>query len=329
MRFRHGARVVVTGGAGFVGSTLVDLLLDRRFEVVVLDDLSGGRLRNLPQDHPRLTIDVLRVGDPLAANAIDRHLAGADAVFHLASPIGVRRAHAERFAVTSSILSSGLAIVSACVRNRCPLLFTSSSEVYGAGYDRPISETDPIITDIRPRWGYAGAKAAIEHLVAGMFLEFGVPSWIVRPFNMIGARQLPTAGQVIPVFARNVIRREPIIVHDDGAQRRSFLHVADAVEGLVEIMQCDALRGMPVNLGSSEPVRITDIARMVIDVAQVSVPIVLRSSKSIFGDNFAETRDRIPDIGLLARMTGWCPARTARQAISECLEHLASEQVPA
>lgn len=325
--FREGTRVVVTGGAGFVGSTLVDLLLARGCQVVVLDDLSGGSLQNLPKEHPRLTVSVVRIGDQSSTTSIESYVAGADAVFHLASPIGVHRAHAERFVVAKNILDSGMAIVDLCLRNRRPLLFTSSSEVYGSGRDRPITEDDPIVADIRPRWGYAIAKAALEHLVAGLFLECGVPAWIVRPFNMAGARQQPMAGQVIPVFAHAAIRGEPIVVHDDGRQRRAFLHVSDAVEGLVDIMQCDALMGRPVNLGGTETIRIGELAQLVADMANVAVRIVERPSKTIFGETFVATRDRFPDISLLTATTGWRPTRTMRQAVAECIEHLAGDQV--
>lgn len=321
-----GARVVVTGGAGFLGSTLVDLLLERRCRVVVLDDLSTGSLCNLATGNPSLRIHTLKIGDPAKASALDKELALADAVFHLASPIGVMRAHAERYAVTRGILESTAAVADSCLRHRRPLLYASSSEVYGAGRDQPITESDPVVSDLRPRWGYAVAKAAGEHMVAGMFHEFGVPSWIVRPFNMAGPRQRPATGQAIPAFVSAALRGEPIVVHDDGSQRRSFLHVADAAEALILIMECAELQGRPVNLGSTEPIRIGELARLVAAVTGSRAPIVCRPSQAIFGEAFAATADRTPDTHLLQHATGWQPVRTVRQAIIDCAAHLGSER---
>lgn len=319
-----GSRVVVTGGAGFLGSTLVALLLKQGCRVVVLDDMSAGFLRNLPLDHPDLTVRVGRIGATAFAAVLEEEIAAADAVIHLASPIGVRRAHVERYAVTRSILDSTGAVVDACLRCRCPLLFASSSEVYGAGQGQPISESASIVTDIRARWGYAAAKAACEHLVAALFHEFGVPAWIVRPFNMAGARQRASTGQVIPSFIAAALQGEPIVIHDDGNQRRSFLHVADAAEALILVMQSKALLGRPVNLGSNEAIRISELARLVVETVGTAVPIVRRPSAAVFGEGFAATRDRIPDIDLIRSVTGWQPTRTVRRAIADCVAHLGS-----
>jgi UDP-glucose 4-epimerase len=327
VKLAEGARVVVTGGAGFFGSALVALLLARGCEVVVLDDLSTGVLRNLPRDHPGLAVRIVRIGDPAFSRLIDEEVAAAQAVFHLASPIGVLRAHAERFAVTKSIIDSSSAIAEACMRSRCPLLYTSSSEVYGAGQDQPISESHPVVTDIRPRWGYAAAKAAGEHLVAALFHEFDVPSWIVRPFNIAGARQRVATGQVVPAFVIAALKGEPIMVHDDGDQRRSFLHVADAAAGLIAIMESETLRGKPVNLGNTDSIRIGDLARLVGDVLGVPVSIVKRPSQTVFGEGFAVTRNRIPDTRLLRDATGWEPRRTMREAIADCVAYLESERI--
>jgi len=326
VEFGPHTHVLVTGGAGFVGSALVDLLLARNCTVTVIDDLSNGMLRNLPASDPRLTIHTFRIGDPAYNAAIHDEVGLADAVFHLASPIGVQRAHKERFAVTSGILESGCAIVEACRVHRCPLLYTSSSEVYGSGRDRPITESDPVTTDLRPRWGYAAAKAAVEHLVAGLFFDFGIPTWIVRPFNMAGPRQRSATGLVLPMFVDAALRGEPLVVHDDGEQRRAFLHVADAAEGLLLVMQCRSLRGRPVNLGGSEAIQIRNLAKIVVDATATSAPIVMKPSSAVFGDRFAVTYDRVPDTSLLTTMTGWRALRSTKQTVVDCIEHMRTER---
>ncbi|MUT27248.1 hypothetical protein A9K71_23055 [Mesorhizobium sp. WSM3873] len=327
VEFGPRTHVLVTGGAGFLGSALVDLLLARHCSVTVIDDLSNGLLSNLPVGDPRLTVRAFRVGDPAFNAAVRDEVGQADAVFHLASPIGVQRAHKERFAVTSGILESGCSIVEACRLHRRPLLYTSSSEVYGSGRDRPITESDPVMTDIRPRWGYAAAKAAVEHLVAGLLFDFGIPAWIVRPFNMAGPRQRSATGLVLPVFVNAALRGEPLVVHDDGEQRRAFLHVADAADGLLLVMQCRSLQGRPVNLGGSEAVQIGKLARMVVEATETNAPIIMKPSNAVYGDRFAATYDRVPDTGLLTAMTGWRALRSTKQTIMDCIEHMRTERV--
>ncbi|MDX8434345.1 NAD-dependent epimerase/dehydratase family protein [Mesorhizobium abyssinicae] len=329
VEFGPRTHVLVTGGAGFVGSALVDLLIARNCSVTVIDDLSNGLLSNLPTDHPHLTILTFRVGDPAFNATVHDEVGRADAVFHLASPIGVELAHKERFAVTSGILESGCAIVEACRFHRRPLLYTSSSEVYGSGRDRPITEADPVMTDLRPRWGYAAAKAAVEHLVAGLFFDLGIPTWIVRPFNMAGPRQRSATGLVLPVFVNAALRGEPLVVHDDGEQRRAFLHVADAAEGLLMVMQSRCLRGRPVNLGGSEAVQIGNLAKMVVETAKTSAPIVMKPSNAVYGERFAVTYDRVPDTSLLTTMTGWRALRSTRQTIADCIEYIRTERAMA
>ena len=262
------------------------------------------------------------MGDRAVAELVEEEVAKADGVFHLASPIGVLRAHSERLAVTRSILAAGLAIVDACRRHRKPLLYTSSSEVYGPGQLAPIDEDSPVLFDLRPRWGYAASKAAVEHLVAGLHTDEGIPAWIVRPFNMSGARQRPTGGQVIPLFADAALRGEALVIHDDGEQQRAFLHVDDAVAGLLSVVRCADLRGRAVNLGGDEPVRIVDLAMMVQKAMGAPIAIVNRPSAAVFGAGFAVTRDRIPDTGLLRRTTGWRPHRTVQNTVDDCVEHL-------
>jgi len=320
--FDSKTRVVVTGGAGFVGSALTDLLLGRGSEVIVLDDLSNGLKTNLPLASANLTFHAITVGDPANTRLLDEVTESANVVVHLASPIGVQRAHEERFAVVRSILASGMAVIDACRRFRRPMLFMSSSEVYGPGYPRPITENDPVMSDIRPRWGYAVAKSAIEHLAAGLFLESGIPSWIVRPFNMAGPRQRPSTGLVVASFADAAWAHRPLIIHGDGSQRRAFLHVADAAEGLISIMQCDALQGRPVNLGGEWPIRIDALAELVKKEAQASVPLVYKTPEVLFGKEFATAGDRLSDSSLIKSLTGWKQTRSTEQIVADCVAFL-------
>lgn len=320
--FGNSAKVVVTGGAGFLGSALVESLVGIGCRVIVIDDFSGGDRGNLPQNDTRLEVMTAKVGEAAARAMILEAIEGATFVFHLASPIGVGRAHGDRFGVTRNIVDAGSMIADACRLFRCPLLYTSSSEVYGAGRAGRISEDEPLVTDIRPRWCYAVAKAAIEHLVAGLFFQFDVPVWIVRPFNMTGARQRPETGLVVPTFARAALRGQPLVVHGDGSQMRAFLHVADAVDALLLIAGCPALQGRPVNLGGSQPWRIGDLAQFICDAAETGASVLYKRPEDVYGNDFAPAHDRLPDTSLLAATTGWRPTRSMHQAVLDCMNHL-------
>jgi UDP-glucose 4-epimerase len=312
--------VVVTGGAGFIGSTLVDRLLGRDCRVVVLDDLSNGTVVNLPLTHPGLTLHRVTVGDPGCAAVVDAAVAAATMVVHLASPIGVGLAHAERFSVVQNILQSGMAVIEACRKHRRPMLLTSSSEVYGPGAAHPLAEDEPLRLSISPRWGYAAGKLALEHLAAGLFQEHGVPTWLVRPFNVAGPRQRPETGLVVASFVEAALQGRPLVIHGDGRQTRAFLHVDDVVDALIRIVQCPQLVGRPVNLGGEQALSINEMAALVLQVSGAAVPIVHQPNAQVFGEGFVPALTRIPDLGLLVSCTGWHPTRTATQAIRDCCD---------
>ncbi len=320
MLFKPDLTTVVTGGAGFIGSTLVRALLEAGRAVAVVDDLSFGRRENLP-DHPALTFHRLTVGPENAAGIADI-VAEAGLVYHLASPIGVALAHSARYQVVESILESGGTVIKACRRHACPLVMVSSSEIYGRGLPRPLREDDPISLGIAPRWGYATAKAALEHYTAALHQNHGVPTWIVRPFNVAGPRQRPGSGLVIASFVANATAGRPLEIHGDGSQMRSFLHVRDAADALVRVAFNDGLIGRPVNMGSENPISILDLAEMVRRLLDVDVPVVSQPLSALMGGGFTPVPIRIPDVGLLREATGWAPSRTIEDAILDCRDAL-------
>jgi UDP-glucose 4-epimerase len=328
MSISAGSTIAITGGAGFIGSALVRQLLDRGCTVLVLDDLSQGSRGNLP-DHPRLTLHEIRV-EPGNATEVEAILAASDFVYHLASPIGVALAHKARFQVVESILDSGCTVIKACRKLRLPLLLTSSSEVYGEGRDRPISENDPITVGSGSRWGYATAKAALEHYAAALSAEHGVPAWLVRPFNVAGPRQRAETGLVVPRFVANAIAGRPLEIHGDGSQKRSFLHVEEAAEALIRIAFNERLKGIPVNLGSEAPVAIGELAETVRRVLRVDVPIVNLKLDAIMGGEFTPVGVRVPNISRLRDATGWSPVRPIESVIQDCAATLSgSGSLPA
>lgn len=312
-----GARCVVTGAAGFIGSHLCELLLLRGHVVDAVDDFRCGSVDNLPE-HDRLTIHRLTIGAASAAPVTADLVANSDFVFHLASPVGVAAAHERPLDTAASILLGGAQIVEACKRFGTPLLFTSSSEVYGAGEFVPTSESKPLVLSVAPRFSYAAAKLAVEHLVAGLFRQYGVRSWIVRFFNVAGPRQRPEAG-VLARFAECAHNGDTLLVHGDGTQTRCFLHVLDAVEALLSIASCEALCGEPVNVGACDPLSVQSLATRI--RAEAGGGEIGRADyEDVFGVAFEPVKHRMPDTTLLELATGWRPQFGIEDIIRDVIE---------
>lgn len=323
--FTAGSSVVVTGGAGFIGCTLVERLLEEGCAVHVLDDLSAGRLENLPQAHPRLTFTLLDITAPRAeARGLDDAVASASFVFHLASPIGVRRAHEQRYDITRSILSGGLAVIDVCRRHGVPLLYTSSSEVYGTGRPEPLREGDCASLGLEPRWGYASSKFALEHLVAGMTQQAGIPGWIVRFFNVAGGRQRPDTGLCIANFVHAAMTGQPLVVHGDGLQQRAFLHVRDAVAGLLAVAQTPGLCARAVNLGGEVGYPIRKVAEQVLTQVNPGGTIEHWAPQDVFGPAFVAAGIRVPDLSLVHGQTAWRARYTLEDMVQDCWNALRS-----
>ena len=310
----RGSRCLVTGGAGFIGSHLVDRLLTEGHHVTVVDDLSTSRLDNLPLHHAALRVVEAHVGD--AADLVDQLVREADLVCHLAGAVGPRRAQQEPFQTADNILRAGLEVTGACGAWRRPLLFLSSAEVYGGGR-LEVSEADELLLGTHPRLGHAAAKLAVEHLVLGLHRSFGVPSWVVRPFDVVGPRQSPRSGHLLPCFLQAALRGSDLVVRGDGSQRGTFLHVADLVAAVYAVLGAPALVGQPVNVGGQEVCSVADLARLVIRT--VGGPARLRhvGHERGGGPGVIDPPDEQGSVELLRSTTGWAPERTLEDAVRD------------
>lgn len=297
---------LVTGGAGFIGSHLVDALVRAGERVVVLDDLSQSGGESLApyahDDRVRVIRDSI-----LDEDAVSAAMDGCTHVFHLAAVIGVRYVVEDPLrGILTNVRGSEIVLAEAARRNVRTLL-ASSSEVYGRGIHPPFKEDDDALIGptIVPRWSYALSKALDEHLALAYHRQRGLPVSIVRYFNIYGPRCLSGGYGVIARFAERAVAARPLIVHGDGGQSRCFTYVDDAVRGTLLAGTMEAANGQVFNLGTARETTIGELAAMVRDAAGAAVAIEHVSYEQEYGAGFEDTRRRVPDVGKAERLLGF------------------------
>jgi len=257
--------ILVTGGAGFIGSHLVERLLADGKRVVVIDDLSTGRLENLraAKSHPRLRVIESKIS---ACAELPKLIANAEFVFHLAATVGVELVVKSALHVLEASVHETQILLRAAAANRTPLLLTSTSEVYGKSAKPEFSEDDDLLIGPpgQSRWSYACSKLTDEFLALAYAREKNLPVIIARLFNTVGPRQTGRYGMVLPRFIGAAKKNEPLKVFGNGKQTRCFCHVGDAVEALVRLQNCKSARGEIFNVGGTEEISILDLARLVV-----------------------------------------------------------------
>ncbi len=314
-------RLLVTGGAGFIGSHLCERLLARGDEVLALDDLSTGRRSNLEAclSHPRFE---LVVGSVLDETLVQDLVADAGGVFHLAALVGVRLV-LER--PTSTIETNVLGtrnVLAAATRSGARVLFASSSEVYGKSERLPSAEDDPLLLGAtrEPRWSYACSKALGEWMAFAHVREHGLPVLVLRFFNVVGPRQRGSFGMVLPRFVRAAQSGAPLTVHGDGRQTRCFLHVADALDALLGLWDEPRAWGRVFNVGSEHEVSIQELAERVLEAAASHAPIAHMPYREVYGPEVSDLPRRVPDITRLRQLTGFSPRRGLEEIVCELVE---------
>ncbi len=311
---------LVTGGAGFIGSHLVEALLARGHRVLVLDDLSTGSLANLERvrgnANPRVVLDSITHESRLI-ELLDE----ADEVYHLAAVVGVRRVLAEPDQTVATNIDPVEAILRYLGRQPKPLFLASTSEVYGKNPKSPLAEDDDLVfgPTTRSRWVYACSKAIDEYLALAQHQRTGLPVVIGRFFNVVGPRQRGRYGMVLPRFVDQALAGGPLIVHDDGRQVRCFAHVADVVEAVLKLMVCPAARGRVFNLGSDVPVTIRELADRVIHLVNPDATIEHISYEKAFAPGFEDIRCRIPDLTRVRQTIDYRPRRELEDIIRDML----------
>jgi UDP-glucose 4-epimerase len=297
---------LITGGAGFIGSHLTETLLASGHRVTVLDNLSTGRYENVaPWDgHPNFQ---LVVGTILNDSLVDKLVERADVVFHLAAAVGVELIIKKPLESMMTNIRGSEVVLEMAHRYRKKVLIASTSEIYGKNATGPLQEeTDRILgSPLKSRWSYSTSKAVDEILAYVYWKEKGVPTVIVRLFNTVGPRQSGAYGMVIPRFVGQALKGEPLIVHGTGKQSRCFLHVKDAVEALIKLIEHPQAVGDVFNVGSQEEVTIEELARRVIAVTASASPIAYLPYEEAYEEGFEDMPRRVPDISKIQRLIGF------------------------
>jgi UDP-glucose 4-epimerase len=308
-------RVLVTGGAGFIGSHLVDALGSEGAEVTVLDSLATGRASNL-DGRARLV-----EGSILDADLVDKEVEAADEVFHLAAAVGVRHIVDDPLGSLRTNTRGTEHVLDACARHRRRVLLASTSEIYGKSPNLPWSEDDDRVlgsTDVS-RWSYATAKALDEHLALA-HAHMGLPVTIVRYFNSYGPRLDPRGyGSVVARFVGQALAGHPLTVHGDGTHTRCFTYVDDTVRGTLLAARSPDSLGRVFNIGTDVETNLDDLARTIIDLTGSTSTIEHVSHESIFGERFEDPARRRPDITRARIELGWEPEVALEEGLRRTL----------
>jgi nucleoside-diphosphate-sugar epimerase len=317
-------RVLITGGAGFIGSHLAEALLKRGDQVDVLDDLSTGRIENIAhlRSHPDFSYTIGSVTDESAvADLMDQ----CDMTFHLAAAVGVRLVVSRPVHTIETNVHGTETVLRQAARQKKLVVVASTSEVYGKSAVFPFREDADLVLGPpnKTRWGYASSKLIDEFLALAYWQEQQVPVIVVRFFNTVGPRQSDRYGMVIPNFVRQALGDEPLIVHGDGSQTRSFTWVGDVVAGLLALIAEPRSVGQVFNIGNGAEVSIRDLAMKIIAMTGSDSTLEFVSHHQIFGQNFEDMARRVPDISKIQNFVGYKPSVHLEEILARTIDYWA------
>jgi UDP-glucose 4-epimerase len=301
-------RILITGGAGFIGSHLAERLLDSGKEVAILDDLSTGRFENIAHlvGRPGFSFAIASITD---TPVLDRLASESHAIVHLAAAVGVKLVVERPVQTIETNIMGAEAVLKAAARYRAKVLIASTSEVYGKGTRVPFREDDDVVLGptSRSRWAYAASKMVDEFLGLAYYHKYNLPVVIARLFNTVGPRQTGRYGMVVPRFVQQAMKGDPITVYGDGSQSRCFCDVSDTVRALETLLEEDDAVGRVYNVGSTEEVTILELARRVKALLDSDSPIEFIPYAQAYAPGFEDMQRRVPDISRIRALTGWQP----------------------
>jgi UDP-glucose 4-epimerase len=315
-------RVLITGGAGFIGSHLAEALLEGGHDVRVLDDLSTGRMENIAHllPSPRFTF----VKDSVTNDrSVGDLMNCSDVTFHLAAAVGVRLVIGAPVHTIETNVHGTETVLRQAVRERKLVVVASTSEVYGKGTVLPFREDADLVLGApnKTRWGYAASKLIDEFLALAYWKEHQVPVIVVRFFNTVGPRQTDRYGMVMPNFVRQALAGEPLIVHGDGSQTRSFTWIGDVVSALLALVAEPRSIGEVFNIGNNVEVSIRDLAGRITGLLNSDSDIEFVPYKKVFGDRFEDMPRRVPDISKIQRLVGYKPKVQLDEILEQVIQY--------
>ncbi|HSN78199.1 MAG TPA: GDP-mannose 4,6-dehydratase [Anaerolineae bacterium] len=321
-------QILITGGAGFIGSHLAELLLARGHHVTIIDDLSTGSMANVQHlvGHERFRFAIETIGNEMV---LDRLASECDVIFHLAAAVGVQLIIQRPVHTIETNVMGTEAVLKAALRYRAKVLVASTSEVYGKSERVPYSEEDDVVLGptVRNRWAYAASKMVDEFLALAYHREHGLPVTIFRLFNTVGPRQTGQYGMVVPRFVQQALAGQPLTVYGDGTQTRCFCNVADSVRAIAALAEADQAVGQVFNVGSTEEVSILDLARRALALAVGGQDDAWRDQVTLvpyaeaYAAGFEDMVRRVPDISKIRQAIGWQPTIPLDETLRQVMEY--------
>jgi UDP-glucose 4-epimerase len=321
-------RILITGGAGFIGSHLTDRLVSDGHQVTILDNLATGSRANLAAHLGSDQVEFIE-GSILDIGLVDQLVEKSEYIFHLAAAVGV-------FNIVNHPLDSMLTnirgtenVLAAADKFKKPVFVTSSSEVYGKNAADSLSETDDRILGAPTtlRWSYSEAKAIDESLAYAYWVEKKLETRTVRFFNTVGPRQLGAYGMVVPRFVQSALNNEPITIYGTGEQTRCFGHVADVIDAVIKIAFAQNTIGKVINIGNDFEISINDLAKKVIAQTNSKSEIVYVAYEEAYGDSYEDMERRVPNIDLIKSLVGWTPTRDLTTIIADLANYLSESEL--
>ena len=315
-------RILITGGAGFIGSHLAEKLLNEGNEIYVIDNLSTGRLENIEsfKDKPNFH---LTIGSVLNRELMETLISNVEQVYHLAAAVGVKYIIENPLLSLKTNIMGTDNVLELCNKYKAKALIASTSEIYGKSEQVPFAETDDRLmgsTHIS-RWGYGASKAIDEFLALAFHREKKLPVVIVRCFNTVGPRQTGQYGMVLPKFIKAALLDQPLVIYGNGEQTRCFADVSDVIEAFCKLMNTPECAGEIFNVGTTESISITDLAQKVKEMCHSKSRIEYMSYADAFEEGFEDMMHRQPDLTKINSFIGWEPKLKLNDIITRMIEY--------
>jgi len=315
-------KVLITGGAGFIGSHLAEKYLDRGDEVIIIDDLSTGAMENIQhiKDRPNFKYYIDTITNyRLMAELVDL----ADIIYHLAAAVGVRLIVESPVRTIETNIRGTEIVLGLCAKKRKRILLTSTSEVYGKLDRVPFREDDDVVMGptSKGRWSYACSKAIDEFLAIAYWKEKGVPTIIARLFNTVGPRQTGMYGMVVPNFVRQALDGRDITIFGDGSQSRCFTHVSDAIGALMGLAEHETAVGEVFNIGGNQEITILELARKIKHLTKSESSLVFVPYGKAYEEGFEDMMRRVPDLSKIKGLIGYIPKITLDEILESVIQY--------